>query len=60
MQIAHTEGRVKVPNDLVEHIPDWFVIQHALDEMEARRVRSNRPRPAKTSSSPDRRPDANR
>jgi hypothetical protein len=59
MQVAHTQGRVKVPNDLAEHIPLWFVIQGALDEVEARRVRSNRSRPAKTSSSPDRRPVAN-
>src|SRR5437016_665166 len=50
VQVAYTEGRVEVPNDLVKHIPVWFVIEDALDEVEARRVRSNRPRPAKTSS----------
>jgi hypothetical protein len=50
MQAAYTEGRVEVPNDLADHIPRWFVIQDALDEVEARRGRSNRPRPAKTSS----------
>jgi hypothetical protein len=45
MQAAHGEGRVSVPTELCEHIPVWYVIQAALDEVEARRARSNRPRP---------------
>ena len=49
IQLAYTEGRVKLPNHLAEYIPVWYVIQDTLDEVEARRVRSNRPRPAKTS-----------
>jgi hypothetical protein len=50
MQAAYSMGRIKIPNHLVEHIPIWYVIQDALDEKEARLVRSNRRRPPKTSS----------
>jgi hypothetical protein len=44
MERAYTEGRINVPTQLCQHIPTWYVIQSALDEVEARRVRSNRPR----------------
>jgi hypothetical protein len=43
MQLVYSDGRVEVPNDLVEQIPLWFVIQAALNEVEARRARSNWP-----------------
>jgi hypothetical protein len=52
MQVLYAEGRIEVPNEHVEHIPLWYVIQDALDEKEARRVRSNRRRPAKPPSQP--------
>jgi hypothetical protein len=44
MQAAYTEGRIDVPGGLCEHIPVWYVIESALNEVEARRVRSGRPR----------------
>jgi hypothetical protein len=44
LQAAYGEGRIDVPTEHCEHIPLWYVIQAALDEVEARRVRSNRPR----------------
>jgi hypothetical protein len=47
MLIAHGEGRVALPNAMAEKVPAWFVVQNALDEQEARRLRSNRPRAKK-------------
>jgi hypothetical protein len=44
MLIAHGEGRMALPNAMVEYVPPWFVIANALDEQAARRVRSRRPR----------------
>jgi hypothetical protein len=41
---AYSEGRLSVPNAMCERIPAWYVIQSALDEVEARRARSARPR----------------
>jgi hypothetical protein len=51
MQTAYSEGRISVPTEHCEHIPLWYVIQTLCDEVEARKVRSNRPR-TKTSSQP--------
>jgi hypothetical protein len=44
MLIAHGEGRLTLPNAMAEYVPHWFVIANALDEQEARRERSRRPR----------------
>lgn len=43
-QRAYREGRIDVPSTMVDFVPAWFVIERALDEQEARRARSNRPR----------------
>lgn len=44
MQAAHSEGRITVPNELADHIPVWWLIETALNEVEGRRLRSARPR----------------
>jgi hypothetical protein len=45
--IAHGEGRINLPSSMVEYVPVWWVIQNALNEQEARRERSRRPRSKK-------------
>jgi hypothetical protein len=52
MQAAYSLGRLDVPGEYAEHIPIHYVIETALNEVEARRSRSNRPRPAKPPSQP--------
>jgi hypothetical protein len=49
MLIAYGEGRVTVPNSMAEYIPPWFIVETALNEVEARRERSRRPRRPKQS-----------
>lgn len=44
LQRAYAEGRVEVPGDLCERIPQWYVIQAALDHQQSKRERSRRPR----------------
>jgi hypothetical protein len=44
---AYAGGRLSVPPAMADRIPVWYVIQKALDEQEARRERSRRPRPRK-------------
>jgi predicted DNA-binding protein len=44
MLIAHGEGRVTLPNSMVEYVPAYYVIVNALNEQQARRERSRRPR----------------
>jgi hypothetical protein len=41
---AYAEGRRDLPALMVEKVPLWFVIQNALDEQDARRQRSRRPK----------------
>lgn len=41
---AHAEGRITLPTEMAERVPAWFVVENALDEQEARRERSRRPR----------------
>jgi hypothetical protein len=52
MQAAYSLGRLDVPGKYQEYIPIHYVIETKLNEVEARRVRSKRPRRAKTSSQP--------
>lgn len=47
MLIAHGQGRLTLPNSMAEYVPAWFAIENALNEQEARRERSRRPRRAK-------------
>jgi hypothetical protein len=42
--LAHGEGRITLQSSMVEYVPVWWVIQNALNEQEARRERSRRPR----------------
>ena len=44
MLVAYGEGRLSLPTALADYVPAWFVIKVALDEREARRARSARPR----------------
>jgi hypothetical protein len=44
MHAAYVEGRVTLPGSMAEAVPMWAVVENALDEQEARRARSNRPR----------------
>ncbi len=48
MLFAHGEGRLTLPNAMVEYVPSWYVIENALDEQAARRERSRRPRRKQT------------
>jgi hypothetical protein len=41
---AYAEGRVELPSSMADRVPAWFVIDNALNEQEARRERSRRPR----------------
>jgi hypothetical protein len=41
---AYSEGRRDLPAAMVDRVPMWFVVANALDEQEARRERSRRPR----------------
>jgi hypothetical protein len=52
MERAYSEGKVTVPNEQAERIPLWLVISRALDEQEARRARSARPRTSPRTSPP--------
>jgi hypothetical protein len=49
-ETAYAEGRIELPNAMAEHVPLWFVIANAIDEQEARRERSRRPRVRSTAS----------
>jgi hypothetical protein len=44
MERDYAEGRVSLPGEMADRVPVWFVIAAALDEQEARRERSRRPR----------------
>jgi hypothetical protein len=41
---AYSEGRRDLPAAMVDRVPMWFVVANALDEQEARRERSRKPR----------------
>jgi predicted transcriptional regulator len=45
---AHREGRITLPSEHADRVPLWLAIERALDEVEARRVRSRKPRGRKT------------
>jgi hypothetical protein len=42
--LAYAEGRLDLPTEFCERIPLWLVIERALDQVEAKRIRSARPR----------------
>jgi hypothetical protein len=44
LRAAYSAGRVEIPSAMCERIPAWYTIANALDEQEARRARSARPR----------------
>ncbi len=41
---AYSEGRRDLPAAMVDRVPLWYAIANALDEQEARRERSRKPR----------------
>jgi hypothetical protein len=40
----YREGRVELPAEYADHCPLWLVVERLANEVESRRVRSNRPR----------------
>ncbi len=45
---AYSEGRIDLPALAVDHVPLWYAVENALNEQEARRERSRRPRRKQT------------